>query len=1038
MTSPFFPGPSAVAGAGGLLLALTLLLSPEAHGQQNRAKAVAPKRPSATATTAATPRPTAVPLPVGVRLVENWRPAAGELGIAYSKYQLPNGLTIVVHEATADPVVHVSVAYHTGSARETAGRSGFAHFFEHMMFEGSDNVAAGEHFKIIEGAGGDANGFTQNDITVYHELLPANYLETALWLEADRMGFLHNAVTPERFENQRATVKNERGQNYDSRPYGRASEVVEKALYPAGHPYSWPTIGYEADLNAATAADLRAFLLRWYGPNNATLTIAGDVEPTRAVGLAMKYFGSIPQSAPVAPLPAVAPVRLTEDRYVSYSDAAAELPMLVLTFPTVPRGHADEPALDALAMLLGSGKNSLLYERLVKTQLAVDVNAWQSNAELGGELTIQARPAPGHTLAEVEAAVRATLAALGTRPTTADDLTRMRAQRERSLAESLTNVNQRGLLLSTWQTIAGTPSALTASEKRYQRVTAADLTRTFGEYLAPGHGAVVLSVLPKQQPTVQPARADSFTPPAPLAAAPDAATGLSYQKPTDTFDRKARPVAGVAPAAHVPSYWTTTLANGLRILGTTDRSAPVVSMALTQEGGQQLVPATKAGLAALTADMLNESTRKYSAEAFDNQLDLLGATVQVAAQRETFAVEATTLSRNLAPTMALLTERLLHPRFDTAEFRRVRQRALAQVADRHSQPSQVANQVFRRALYGPEHPFGQPLEGLTATLTALKLTDAQAFYRQQITPSGAILTVVGDVTQEQFLAALGELKTWKGAALTVPKLPAAPPPRTQPTVYVADRAATPQIEIRLGDAATAFDATGPYFRSTLVNVPVVGAFSSRLNHSLREDKGWTYGIHGGFSESRAHGTLRLMASIKAASAIPAIHEVLAQLDSLRKNGLTDEEVTFMRRFVGQTEALRYTSTSAKLHLLTQVARYHLPTNFPAQQQAIVQSISRGELNQLAAEIFDPTRLVVVVVGPAMGLNKPLARFGYKPIVTDADGTPVTIAAGLANDEPSVTGGGQEQAVPAASASPGDQGNSLTPPKRRVRPAPTKP
>ncbi len=1042
MVSSLFPVPTAASGAGGLLLALTLLTAPTAHGQQTSPKkAAAPKAVAAPVGKPNAVRPAPVPLPEGVKLIETWRPAAGALGIAYSKYQLPNGLTVLVHDSPTDPVVHVSVAYHTGSAREAAGRSGFAHFFEHMMFEGSDHVAAGEHFKIIEGAGGDANGFTQKDLTVYHELLPANYLETALWLEADRMGFLHDAVTPERFENQRATVKNERGQNYDSRPYGRAGEVTARALYPAGHPYSWPTIGYEADLNAATAADLRAFLLRWYGPNNATLTVAGDVEPTRVAALAMKYFGSVPSSPPVAALPTAAPVRLTEDRYISYVDPAAELPMLRFAFPTVPRGHADEPPLDALAMLLGSGKNGLLYERLVKTQLAVDVSAWQSNDELAGAFYIDVRPAPGHTLAEMETAVRATLTALGTRPTTPDDLTRLRAQRESNLAQSLTDINQRGITMAFWQTVAGAPSALTESEARYQRVTAADLSRTFGDYLAPGHGAVVLSVVPKQQPTVQPARPDTFTPPAAPAPAPDAAIGLMYQKPTDTFDRQIRPLVGVAPAARVPALWTTTLPNGLRVLGTTDRTAPVVTMSLTQDGGQQLVPVQQAGLASLTAAMLNESSKKYSAEAFDNQLDLLGATVEVQAHRETFTAEATTLSRNLAPTVALLAERLLHPRFDTTEFRKAHRRALAGLADRYADPSAVADQVFRRAIYGADHPFGQPIDGLPTTLSNLKLADVRAFHQRQITPRGATLTVVGDVTQAQFLAALGELKTWKGNALTLPKLPAPVPPRTQPTVYVAERAAAPQTEIRLGNVATAFDATGRHFRSTLVNVPVVGAFSSRLNHSLREDHGWTYGIGGGFTESRGNGTFRLHASIKAASAIAAVNEVLQQLDSVKQKGLTDDEVTFMRRFVGQTEALRYASASAKLHLLNLIARYNLPVDFPAQQQAIVQSITRAELNKVAADVFDPTRLVVVVVGPSVGLSKPLARFNYLPLITDADGTPLVAAdlnAGspLGTPSPEIEGG---QVAPAPGANPdAATGIDIRPKRRVMRPAPVAP
>ena len=321
------------------------------------------------------------------KMVEKITQKGNEIVIPYEKYVLPNGLTVVVHEDHSDPVVHVDVTYHVGSAREEIGKSGFAHFFEHMMFQGSDHVGDEQHFKIVTEAGGTLNGSTNRDRTNYYETVPSNQLEKMLWLEADRMGFLLDAVTQKKFEVQRETVKNERGQNYDNRPYGLAGEVTAKNLYPYGHPYSWLTIGYLEDLNRVDVNDLKNFFLRWYGPNNATLTIGGDVKPADVVKLAEKYFGSIPRGPEVKNMKLDAPV-LEGDRYVTLVDNYARLPLLSITYPTVPSYHPDEAALACLAQVLGQGKNSVFYQEITKNQKALSVNAFNRGSELSGEFSI--------------------------------------------------------------------------------------------------------------------------------------------------------------------------------------------------------------------------------------------------------------------------------------------------------------------------------------------------------------------------------------------------------------------------------------------------------------------------------------------------------------------------------------------------------------------------------------------------------------------------------------------------------------------------
>ena len=362
-----------------------------------------------------------------------------EIIIPYEKYVLPNGLILIIHEDHSDPVVHVDVTYHVGSAREEIGKSGFAHFYEHMMFQGSDHVKDEQHFKIVTEAGGTLNGSTNRDRTNYFETVPSNQLEKMLWLEADRMGFLLDAVTQQKFEIQRATVKNERGQNYDNRPYGLVFENASKNLYPYGHPYSWLTIGYVEELNRVNVNDLKNFFLRWYGSNNATLTVGGDVKPAEVVRLVEKYFGSIPRG-PEANKVVVPAAIVDRDRYASYTDNYAKLPLLAIVYPTVPNYHKDMAALQCLAQVLGQGKNSMLYQQLVKKQLALQANASSQLSELAGEFFFQLVPMPGKSLAQMDTLFRASLDSFEKRGVTDDDIAKFNGSMEAQQINGLQSV----------------------------------------------------------------------------------------------------------------------------------------------------------------------------------------------------------------------------------------------------------------------------------------------------------------------------------------------------------------------------------------------------------------------------------------------------------------------------------------------------------------------------------------------------------------------------------------------------------------------
>lgn len=452
------------------------------------------------------------------KLVEEVKGKPGEVVIPFQKYVLPNGLTVILTEDHSDPIVHVDVAYHVGSAREEIGKSGFAHFFEHMMFEGSDHVKSGEHFKIVNAAGGSMNGTTDQDKTHYFETVPANELQKMLWLESDRMGFLLDAVTPGKFEIQRATVKNERGQNYDNRPYGLASEAVAKAIYPYGHPYSWLTIGYVRDLDRVGVDDLKRFFLRWYGPNNATLTIGGDIDPKQTLTWVERYFGSIPRGPEVTRTVLPAP-KLTSDRYVSYTDNYARLPLLYIAYPGVKRYDKDVAALDALSMIIGEGKSSMLYQTFIKTREAGGEDMSSLNEELAGLISIRVLPYPGQTLAAVKRKVDSVLDAFERRGVTDDDLVRFKSQSESDFVNSLGSIAGKVNELSSSELFAGDPNRIGKDLAAIRQVTKEDVMRVYREYIK-GRPSVILSVLPKSG-AVAPAAPDNYTVDSTHYTAPD-------------------------------------------------------------------------------------------------------------------------------------------------------------------------------------------------------------------------------------------------------------------------------------------------------------------------------------------------------------------------------------------------------------------------------------------------------------------------------------------------------------------------------------
>ena len=487
------------------------------------------------------------------KLVEKVTKKGDEIVIPYEKWVLPNGLTVIVHEDHSDPIVHVDVTYHVGSAREEIGKSGFAHFFEHMMFQGSDNVGDDQHFKIVSESGGTLNGSTNTDRTNYYQTVPSNQLEKMLWLEADRMGFLLDAVDQRKFENQRSTVKNERGQNYDNVPYGLQREVTAKNLYPYGHPYSWLTIGYIEDLNRSNVNDLKNFFLRWYGPNNATLTVGGDVSVGNVLRLAEKYFGSIPRG-PEVKFMQLSPVRLEKNRYVHYVDNYARNPLLSITYPTMPEFHRDQAALACLAQILGQGRNSVLYQNIVKTQKALSANASSRLSELAGEFSISVSPYPGKSLADMEKLVNEAMVSFEQRGVSVEDVEKFKTSFEAQTINRLSSVSGKTAQLAGFQTLTGAPNKLADLFKMYSSLTKEDVLRVYERYIK-NKNHLIVSVVTQGTEDFKAAE-DNYVVNTEGYTLPDYGyAGLKYVKAKDNFDRKKMPGTGTNPVVKMPAFW---------------------------------------------------------------------------------------------------------------------------------------------------------------------------------------------------------------------------------------------------------------------------------------------------------------------------------------------------------------------------------------------------------------------------------------------------------------------------------------------------
>jgi zinc protease len=896
-------------------------------------------------------------------------------------YTLPNGLRVVLHEDHTTPVVGVNIWYRVGSMVEKPGRTGFAHLFEHLMFQGSQHHDD-DYFGPLEQVGGDLNGSTSQDHTNYYETVPSNALELALWLESDRMGFLVPALSQQKLDNQRDVVKNERRQSYDNQPYGQAHEALLEALYPAGHPYHHSTIGSMADLSAARLDDVAAFFRTYYTPNNASLCIAGDFDPAEARRLVAKYFGPIP-AGPEAARPSPNVPALAGPKHVTLRDDV-ELPRVELVWPTLPRGGADEPALDILAEILGGldKENRLFRALMYDRRLAAEVSAEHPTTALSGEFTVTIYAHPDQDLDAIVQLADAEIERLKADGPTEAEVIKAQNTRESLNLVGLQAIEHRADYLNEYNVDFGDPTAYKDEMRRLFRVAPADVKRVAQRYLTANR--VRLNVIPgERKPRPEQAEAGDDR----RAQEP---AGPKPPEIRDTFDRSAMPRVGPAPKFSPPPVVRRRLSNGLEVLIAERHELPILSLELVVKGGETLVAPGKEGLASLTAEMLTEGTKSRDALALAGALSEIGASIDASGRREWSLLSLTSLSNHQARALELFSDVLLNPSFDAKELERLRMQRLAAIQAQLDDPEAVAGIVFPRLIYGAEHPYGRPDLGTPRSVAGLTRDDLVAFYQRLYLPNNASLIVAGDTTPEAITAALEEaLKGWKPGTPPAAQLPE--PPKAQGvTVYLVDKPGAAQSILAVGQVGQP-RGTPDYFPLTVMNEILGGQFMSRINLNLREDKGYSYGASSHFSFRTGPGPFRAGGAVQTEVTKEALVELLKELNDI--NGprpIVDDELAFAKEQIIRGFPARFETTSDVAGTLAELVLYRLPDDYFAGYTAKVDAVTTADVNRVARKYLDPGHFTILVVGDRARVEPTLKTLPYARVINvlDPEGNPL--------------------------------------------------
>jgi len=885
-----------------------------------------------------------------------------EVDIPYKQFVLGNGLTLLVHEDHKAPIVAVNVWYHVGSKNEKTGKTGFAHLFEHLMFNGSENFND-DYFQALERIGAtDLNGTTSEDRTNYFQNVPTSALDIALWMESDRMGHLLGAIDQKKLDEQRGVVQNEKRQG-ENEPYAIAEELTVKSTYPAGHPYSWTVIGSMEDLSAASLEDAKEWFKTYYGAANAVLVVAGDIAAETAHKKVEKYFGDVPSGPPVAKQEVWIAKRTGTQRQVAQDRVPQARIWKIWNVPQ--GGSADADYLGLVGQVLSSGKTSRLYKRLVyDDQSATSVSASIDAREIGGQFTIDATVKPGGDLAKVEQAIDEELARLLKEGPTEKELQRVKTQYQAGFVRGIERIGGFGGksdILAKNQVYAGNPEAYKTTLKRVREATAADLLKSGREWLS--DGVYILEIHPFPE----------------------------YTTTASDVDRKKLPDLGTPPLAKFPAMQRTTLSNGLTVVLAQRTAIPVVNFNLLVDAGFAADQLATPGTASLAMGMLDEGTKTRTALQISEDLAQLGAQLGSGSNLDMSTVFLSALKANLDASLDLFADVILNPSFPEADFKRLQKQQLAGIQREKVSPIPMALRVFPRFLYGEKHAYGNPLTGSGTEQSVAKLTreDLIKFHQTWFKPNNATLVVVGATTMEEIKPKLEKLfGKWTKGNVPRKTIPAVEQQAKQ-VVYLMDRPGSQQSLIFAGHVAPPRANPKEISIETMNNI-LGGLFTSRMNMNLREDKHWSYGAGTVLYPARAERPFIAYAPVQTDKTKESMVEITKELRAIRdQRPATAEELAKVQS--SQTLELpgSWETIGSVAGSIGEIIRYGLPEDYFETYPAKVRALTLGDISSAAKDVIHPDNLVWVVVGDRSKIEASVRELGYGEMrFINSDGNPL--------------------------------------------------
>ncbi|MDY4295716.1 MULTISPECIES: pitrilysin family protein [unclassified Xanthomonas] len=912
--------------------------------------------------------------------------AAASVDIAYEQFTLPNGLRVVVHTDRKAPIVAVNLWYHVGAKDEPAGRTGFAHLFEHLMFQGSENHH-GEFFEPFKQVGvTDQNGTTNSDRTNYFENVPTTALDMALWMESDRMGHLLGAIDQAALDEQRGVVQNEKRQG-ENQPYGQAWSRLSRALYPAGHPYHHTVIGSMNDLNAASLADVKQWFRTWYGPNNAVLVLAGDIDVATAKEKVTRYFGDIP-AGPSMAQPKVDVAQRSQSTRETMTDKVPQT-RIYRVWNVAQTGTEDVDRLQLLAQVLGGATSSRLDRRLVHQDKLVDMvsaSVWPS--QLGSGFGIIAMVKQGVDPARVEAAIDEELRRLLDKGPDKAELARAKTAFRAGFIRGVERIGGFGGkadVLAECAVYTGDPGCFRTSLATIAETRPRDLTAVGRKWLGKGDYTLLVQpgerVAQAEEPTVQPA---------PLNPPP---VDPKYRTLPSVVDRSAGPPKTTQfPKLTFPTLQRATLKNGTTVILAERHEVPVVQFSYEFQGGYSADQGRKPGTANFTMGMLDDGAGERDALAFADAAEALGASLAAGAALDGSNAYLSALKENLAPSLALYADMLRRPRFAPNEIERVRASWIASIRQEKAQPNGVAMRVLPPLLYGVGHPYAMPFSGIgtEAAIAALQREDLVDFHRDWVRPEHATLIVVGDTTLAEIVPLLdAQFGDWKGEG-TAPSVPV--PARVarpaKPRVYLIDQPGAVQANLFASELVP--PTTDPAaVRFDIANGVIGGDFTSRLNMNLRENKHWSYGARSGAASALGQRPWTASAPVQIDKTAPALQEMYKEISAFAsgKAPPTAEEVARIRNIQTLSLPGAYETASAVMGAIGGIVRYGRPDDYVFKRKAEIEAMTPAQVRE-AASMLDPNTLTWVVVGDLKQIEAPVRALKLGEVtVIDADGVP---------------------------------------------------